>query len=46
MTYDYWSLSCSLYELITGEVLFDPFNEELVALHDAIEDINLIYLID
>jgi serine/threonine protein kinase len=45
ITYDYWSLGCSIYELLSGEVLFNPFDEELIALYDDIEDINLIYLI-
>ena len=27
-TYDYWSLGCSLYEMITGEILFDPHSDE------------------
>jgi len=44
-TYDYWSLACTLYELITGEVLFNPFDENLILMYDDIEDINLMYLI-
>ena len=44
-TYDYWSLSCTLYELITFNVLFDPFEENLVEKYDDIEDFNLLYLI-
>jgi serine/threonine protein kinase len=26
-TYDYWSLGCSLYEILTGEILFDVEND-------------------
>ena len=43
--YDYWSLGCTLYELITGEILFNPFDENLVNIYEDIEDINLMYLI-
>jgi len=43
--YDYWSLSCTFYELITFNVLFDPFEENLVEKHDDIENFNLLYLI-
>lgn len=32
-TYDYWSLGCSLYEIITGEILFDADND-LELLHE------------
>lgn len=44
-TYDYWSMSCTFYELITFNVLFDPFEENLVEKYDDIEDFNLLYLI-
>lgn len=44
-TYDYWSMSCTFYELITFNVLFDPFEEILVEKYDDIEDFNLLYLI-
>lgn len=44
-TYDLWSLACTIYELITGEVLFNPFEENLILMYDDIEDINLMYLI-
>jgi serine/threonine protein kinase len=43
--YDFWSLGCTLYELITSTVLFDPFEENLVEKYDDIEDLNLMYLI-
>jgi serine/threonine protein kinase len=43
--YDYWSMACTIYELITGEVLFNPFDENLILMYDDIEDINLMYLI-
>ena len=43
--YDYWSFACTLYELITGTVLFNPFDENLIELYDDVEDINLMYLI-
>jgi len=43
--YDYWSLACTIYELICGEVLFNPFDENLIDTYDDIEDINLMYLI-
>ena len=43
--YDFWSLGCTLYELITGVVLFNPFDETLIDEYDDIEDINLMYLI-
>lgn len=43
--YDYWSTACTLYELITGEVLFNPFDENLILMYNDIEDINLMYLI-
>ena len=38
-------MGCTLYELITGEVLFNPFDDDLISLYDDIEDINLMYLI-
>ena len=44
-TYDYWSMSCTFYELITFNVLFDPFEENLVEKYDDIENFNLLYLI-
>ena len=44
-SYDYWSLACTLYELITFNVLFDPFEENLVEKYGDIEDFNLLYLI-
>lgn len=43
--YDYWSLACTIYELITSTVLFDPFEENLVEKYDDIEDFNLMFLI-
>ena len=43
--YDYWSFACTLYELITGTVLFNPFDEDLINKYEDIEDINLMYLI-
>ncbi len=44
-TYDYWSYGCSLYELITGKVLFDPFNENILDEYGDHENHNLLYLI-
>ena len=43
--YDYWSFACTLYELITFNLLFDPFDENLLEKYDDIEDFNLLYLI-
>jgi hypothetical protein len=43
--YDLWSLACSMYELITSIVMFDPFEESLIEKYDDIEDLNLMYLI-
>jgi len=43
--YDFWSLGCTLYELITSTVLFDPFEENLIEKYDDIEDFNLVFLI-
>lgn len=43
--YDFWSLGCTLYELITSTVLFDPFEENLIEKYDDIEDFNLMFLI-
>ncbi len=43
--YDFWSLGCTIYELITSTVLFDPFEENLIEKYDDIEDFNLMFLI-
>lgn len=43
--YDYWSFACTLYELLSGSVLFNPFDEDLINKYEDIEDINLMYLI-
>lgn len=43
--YDIWSLGCSIYELLTGNILFNPFEHELVDRYDDNEDKNLLYLI-
>jgi serine/threonine protein kinase len=44
-TYDYWAYGCTLYELITSKILFDPFNELVVDQYGDYENHNLLYLI-
>ena len=44
-TYDLWSIGCSIYELITGEILFDPFDSDIEDKFGDNEDRNLMYLI-
>ncbi len=44
-TYDFWSIACTIYELITGEILFDPFDSDIEDKFGDNEDRNLIYLI-
>lgn len=44
-TYDYWSIGCTLYELLTMEILFDPYNSDLVDNYGDNDDKNLMYLI-
>ena len=44
-TYDYWSIGCTIYELITGEIMFDPFDSEIEDVFGEVEDRNLMYLI-
>jgi serine/threonine protein kinase len=43
-TYDLWSLGCSIYEMLCGNVLFNPFDFELTEQYGENEDINLLYL--
>lgn len=43
--YDYWSLGCTIYEMITGDILFNPFDFELQEKFGENEDRNLLYLI-
>lgn len=44
-TYDLWSIGCTIYELLTGEILFDPFDSDIEDKFGDNEDRNLIYLI-
>ncbi len=44
-TYDFWSIACTIYELITGEILFDPFDSDIEDRFGDNEDRNLMYLI-
>lgn len=44
-TYDFWSLACTLYELLTMEILFDPYDCELENKYGENDDRNLMYLI-
>jgi serine/threonine protein kinase len=44
-TYDFWSIGCTIYELITGEILFDPFDSDIEDRFGDNEDRNLMYLI-
>lgn len=44
-TYDYWSLACTLYELLTMEILFDPYESDLEDKYGENDDRNLMYLI-
>jgi len=44
-TYDFWSIACTIYELITGEILFDPFDSDIEDKFGDNEDRNLMYLI-
>ena len=44
-TYDLWSIGCTIYELITGEILFDPFDSDIEDKFGDNEDRNLMYLI-
>lgn len=44
-TYDFWSLSCTIYELLCCDILFDPYNSELEERYGDNDDKNLMYLI-
>lgn len=44
-TYDYWSIGCTLYELLTMEILFDPYDSDLEDKYGENDDKNLMYLI-
>lgn len=44
-TYDYWSIGCTLYELLTMEILFDPYDSDLEDKYGDNDDKNLMYLI-
>jgi serine/threonine-protein kinase SRPK3 len=44
-TYDLWSMGCTIYELITGSILFDPFDSDIEDKFGDNEDRNLMYLI-
>jgi serine/threonine-protein kinase SRPK3 len=44
-TYDFWSIGCTIYELITGSILFDPFDSDIENKFGENEDRNLMYLI-
>ncbi len=44
-TYDYWSIGCTLYEILTNEILFDPYNIDNTEYENYNEDRNLMYLI-
>jgi len=44
-TYDYWSIGCTLYELLTMEILFDPYDSDLEDKYGDNDDRNLMYLI-
>jgi serine/threonine-protein kinase SRPK3 len=44
-TYDYWSMACTLYELMTMDILFDPYDSELEDKYGDNDDRNLMYLI-
>jgi serine/threonine protein kinase len=44
-TYDFWSLGCTLFELLTMEILFDPYSSDIEDLFNTSDDRNLMYLI-
>ncbi len=44
-TYDYWSLSCTLYELLICDILFNPYDSDLEDKYGENDDRNLMYLI-
>lgn len=44
-TYDYWSLACMIYELLTCDILFNPYDSDLEDKYGENDDRNLMYLI-
>jgi len=44
-TYDFWSIGCTIYELLTSVILFDPYNSEIENKYGENDDRNLMYLI-
>lgn len=44
-TYDFWSIGCTIYELLMCDVLFDPYNSDIEDKYGDNDDRNLMYLI-